>query len=170
VPRKEDVKTIRGLSEPDKAYLAGLLDGEGYIGITRSSVGKGPKGTKRGFAYRLHVSVHMTDLRPLLFAAEKTGLGQAKSRKKQKLSLRQSYVWNLWSNQAAQVLRALRPYFIVKAEQADLCLSFQDSVAWRGTPGLPDSEWDFKEQCWLKSKELSYGRKRKEADPSNFPR
>lgn len=149
---------LREMSVAEKAYLAGLIDGEGYVGITRATASVPAKACKRGIAYRLLLSVRMTDRSPLDFAARCTGLGGVRKQAVPKGGFRVPWVWQLWSRQAAALLEAIRPYLLVKASQADVCIEFQRAMRMPGRNGLSDVEWALRESCWARTKELNYGR------------
>jgi hypothetical protein len=141
------------------AYIAGLIDGEGYVGITRAKTSKSAKGCKRGISYRLLVSVTMTDIRPLKFALRHIGLGRIITRKIPKNGFRVPWTWSIWSKQASTVLNLLLPWLIVKKEQAKLCIKFQSIMRSPGNLGLHDSEWKARETLFAKVKGMNYGRK-----------
>lgn len=138
------------------AYLAGLIDGEGYIGITRSHA-KSAKACKRGISYRLLVAVQMTDRRPLDFAARATGNGRVLTKKKYG-RYRQAWGWQVWSRQAAALLRTIRPHLLVKGEVADLCIEFQSIMVMPGRLGLSDQAWAERERLWKATKEINSGK------------
>jgi LAGLIDADG endonuclease len=144
------------LNVVDAAYLAGLIDGEGYVGVSGSKNNKASKGCKRGVALRISVSVNMTDSRPLKWAQTVTGVGTIHTHKKHKAHYRQAWNWQIWSREAALVLKQIRPFLKVKGKQADLCIEYQSQMRFPGTAGLKDSEWEFRLSCWDKSKELNH--------------
>ena len=142
------------MTDVEIAYAAGLIDGEGYVGVTRTRTNKAAKGCRRGVSYRTMVTVSMTDMRALKFLQRVAGNGRFTKIKKQKRSHRQAWRWTLWSRQAANFLKLIRPYLVIKAEAADVCIAFQDAMRIGGY--LSDEEWAFREECWRRTKELSY--------------
>jgi len=103
-----------------RAYLAGIIDGEGYIGICRRYTGRAKKWSP---AYSVRMSLSMTDREPVeLFAFTFGG------------SLRRRYrpphkpIWELTltCRRAATVIRALLPYLRAKRRQAETVLAFDD--------------------------------------------
>jgi hypothetical protein len=148
--------TYEAVDEKTKAYLAGLIDGEGHIGINRVRTSKSAKGCKRGIAYRLTLSVRMTDRRPLDFALQATGRGSIVSIRRE-ARYRLTWGWSAWSREAAWVLEQIRPFLIVKAESADVALEFQAAMRWVGRRGLSDAEWDLREVLCKRIKEFNYG-------------
>jgi hypothetical protein len=94
----------------DLAWTAGVLDGEGCIRINRSK-------------WFLALSVVNTDQKMIfrlkeLFGAGSIYYGKAKPPRAAR------WIWSVSSNEAASVLRAVRPYLVTKQAQADLALKF----------------------------------------------
>lgn len=113
-------KIIKPLSEVDKAYLAGIMDGEGSISISR----KTDPTMKSGFSFRPCIEISNTD-KPLMdWIASTTGLGAIRLYVDHNPKHRPAYKWSLWSNQANQFLNAIRPYLITKRERADIVIEF----------------------------------------------
>lgn len=112
------------LSEPEKAYLAGILDGEGHIGMTTITVGR---------SYTVKISLGMSDFQiPLLF--KETFGGNVYYKDKQSYwnpKWKPQALWSVKSRQAERVLIALLPYLRVKKVQAELALEYMSLV----TPG-----------------------------------
>jgi hypothetical protein len=115
-------KTIKELSETDKAYLAGIMDGEGAIYISRK---KDPT-MKAGYGYRMVLGVANTDLPLMNWLVEATGLGTVKPRKRHSPKHKQAYDWYLWSIQAYQFLKAISPYLKQKKQRATIAMSFME--------------------------------------------
>lgn len=103
------------LSETDKAYFAGLLDGEGCVGYyTRYT---------KGVPYHsasLHIC--MTDPRPAQWIVETIGCGKVSFSLKSE-GRKPVYSWQLCNQpHIRQLLMAIRPFLKVKGEQADVLL------------------------------------------------
>ncbi|AFU86543.1 HNH endonuclease [Caulobacter phage CcrRogue] len=133
--------------EVDRAYLAGLIDGEGCISVSRTHSNASAKGCRRGYAYRSSVSVAMTNKEVLLWASETTGFGKI-CPKKTKPHHRPAWTWTVWSKQAAELLKALQPYLRIKAEQAKALIEFQQAMRQPGSKGLSDEEWENRERSY----------------------
>lgn len=107
------------LSETDKAYLAGLFDGEGCVGYynaSRTSI------LRPGY---FHTSVHICNTYPQVieWVAAVTGIGRVQSTFRNEKH-RTAYQWQLGKKADVIVfLTAIRPYLIVKAAQVDVILS-----------------------------------------------
>ena len=104
------------------AYLAGVVDGEGCIGIRKTK----RTGTWKSTRYAAIVTVGSTsrDLIEDLVTAFRVGCVTYRFPTKTK---RSCYVWTVSSVGARHVLRLLRPYLIVKREQAAVLLEFIDN-------------------------------------------
>lgn len=157
---KNDWTSVVALDIPDTqaAYLAGLIDGEGYIGISIARGNKAAQGSRGGESHRLCVTVRMTDRAPLEIAASWTGLGKVNVKKQQSERHRVPYEWIVWSRQAASVLLAIRPYLIVKAPQADLGIEFQRMMRLPGRQGLTDFEWSERRRLAAAIRSHNYGK------------
>ena len=142
---------MREMSSTERAYLAGLMDGEAYVGITRSKTSKSAKGCKRGISYRVMVSVAMTTSKPLRFAWTVSGLGSVR-RRKVASGCKPAWVWNVWSQEAAQLLSSVVSLMHVKDKAARVCIEFQSLMRSPGKNGLTDKEWSRRETLWKKTK------------------
>lgn len=118
------------------AYLAGFIDGEGSINISKGRWKKMQRG------YALGLTVKQVDPRPLQLLAARFGGKVFRVVPTQPRRL-VHHRWGIAANQAERAIRALRPHLIVKADQADLALGFR---ALRYTPGKALSEWDYAER------------------------
>lgn len=109
-----------------KAYLAGLLDGEGCIRIERFATDRSPIGVQ----FRTIVEISMCDYTTMSWVAKATGRHIQKSTRATK---RGRKVYKLvWRNgHARDLLRELYPYLLGKAREAEVALHFEDHV----TPG-----------------------------------
>jgi hypothetical protein len=147
---------IERLRAEDAAYLAGLIDGEGYIGVTGTHTSASAKGCKRGVAYRCHISVNMVEKAALQWAQEMTGLGRVSPKKASCVRHRPAWSWNVWSNEASQLALAILPYLHVKREQARNLIEFNSIMRQPGFKGLTDEEWDARERHWHRSRALNH--------------
>ena len=100
---------VKQLAQLDLAYLAGLIDGEGCILLFKQ---------KERVRPTLRLAVGNT-YRPVLeWAKEAVGAGSIITQPKQKLHHSQSWRWDIYSQNAVDVLRQLLPYLKLKREQA----------------------------------------------------
>ena len=116
------------MSEPtllDVVYLAGLFEGEGYVGISR----KGRKSITTGKKNQLALGtvIRMGDREPLDMGQGHFG-GRIYCVNTDRLeNWRDMFQWNLCSQQAATFLAAIRPHLRTAKYQTrvDLALAFQ---------------------------------------------
>jgi hypothetical protein len=105
---------VRQLTPERAAYLAGLVDGEGTITLTR---------IHRHENRRLVVSISNNDAALLNFVKEAIGAGKITTKRTYSLRHSRSFTYQLWSRQALQLLRQISPYLrTYKAERAALAL------------------------------------------------
>jgi hypothetical protein len=97
------------------AYLAGIIDGEGWIGLSRVQ-------QKDGFNYRPMIAVHMVGkewIDHVDDVARRSGLPSYVAH------LSRSSRWSVAGmKRCEKVLAAVRPYLFVKAKQADIVSEF----------------------------------------------
>lgn len=119
------------MDECTKAYLAGIIDGEGSIAIGRGlpKAGSGDVSTR----YWNYVKVTNTDIRLLEWVLAETGVGSIQRDKPRGGNRRPHYTWICAGVQSVRILQAVRPYLVIKKEQADLIFEFRktfDSARW----------------------------------------
>ncbi len=102
------------LTEVEKAYLAGIMDGDGCIHVNRKTL-------------FLQVSVSQCDKYFLEFLQEKIGLGKVNLHAKAGTFTykRDSYVWQINGKEAGILLETLCKYLVLKQDQAKIALEFQ---------------------------------------------
>jgi hypothetical protein len=95
-------KKLKPLSKSDKAYIAGLIDGEGTITLTR---------------------IHRNEHRQLCISISSTGIGKVTNKRKSKPHHAQSFCYSVYNRQALGLLKEicadLKSY---KRKRADLIL------------------------------------------------
>ena len=96
-------------------YAAGLIDGEGYIGIQEA-----------GGTFQVRLKVSMTDKGlPALSAMRRMYGGKVLKDRDARDRCREAWTWRLTGETAAHVIQEVRPLMLVKAESADVALEFQ---------------------------------------------
>ena len=96
-------------------YAAGLIDGEGYIGIQET-----------GGSFQVRLKIAMIDKgKPALDQMARIYGGNITYSKGRGSNRRDVYEWRLTGEKAAHVIRQVKPYLLVKAEAAEVALSFQ---------------------------------------------
>ena len=107
---------MAGLSDTDIAYMAGIFDGEGWVGINTSK----PHGKHKSPRYSLYMGVANTYIPVLEMFAEEFGghikLASGKNKP--------CYSWRTTSHKAAHVLKVLMPYLRIKKDQALVAIEY----------------------------------------------
>lgn len=109
VPSKQ---TARILTEAQKGYVAGFMDGEGTISLQWHTHG-----------LRLRLSAVNTNKEALDKLCEWTGAGAVFIGHEQTEKRQRTYTWSYSSRVAYEVLQQILPHLIIKKEQALLCMS-----------------------------------------------
>lgn len=132
-----------------RAYLAGLFDGEGYVGIVP---GRQRKSENMSHTLRISISNNHPDLMKWLLKE----FGGSIRKKRQKGFLNQE--WRLSSKQALVFLNTIRPFLIVKKEQVEIAIEFQSDRVIGRNIRLTEEEIQTRESYRLKLMELKkYG-------------
>lgn len=98
------------------AYLAGLVDGEGYIGIKKTKPSKAQGRQTPGYTAR--IQVRMVDEEAIRFLSETLGGWYYREKTAQVTGRRQLYCYQASDRKAEGVLRSLFPYLRVKKSNA----------------------------------------------------
>ena len=134
--------------ETDKAYIAGIVDGEGCVTIYRRKC----KGTRTGLFYTSGIVVVNTHKGVIDFCHQKTGLGTVCVEKK-KTRNRPAWRLSLQAKQALELLEVIEPYLIVKKSQAEVLRRFVAAKTKRNW--LSDEEWQRREDLYLEMRKLN---------------
>ena len=138
-------------SETHKAYLAGLIDGEGHVGITTSRVR--PGGLWR--SHYLIVTLSNTHI-PTMAWVKSFWQGTLVIRQQPQ---QRTPIGNLrWSSaQATAVLKDIRRYSRIKAAQIELALQFSKIIEdrHRSTKYISEEEWNLREELRLAIRQLN---------------
>lgn len=123
-------------------YLAGIIDGEGNIGIVKRE-------SDRNESYSVRLSVYSTN-RELINSLNKEWGGTIVVRKPRKKEHAESYTL-VWSHKkAVEIINSVSPFLIIKKEQAMIAVNFQSFVKSTGRAGLSKNTLikmrEFKEQ------------------------
>lgn len=105
------------MKNDELAYLAGLMDGEGSVGLYVRT----PKNSDR-HSVVLRVSIGNTSKPMIDWLINTTKVGSVRAKSWDKLTRRQAWVWSVCSKQAVELLRSIRPWMITKAPQVDIVL------------------------------------------------
>jgi LAGLIDADG endonuclease len=108
-------RVVLHLSPTDAAYIAGIVDGEGTISLTRRH---------RNENRQLEVSISNTDINLLQFVKERIGAGQISKKRTYRINHTASATYSVSNRQALSLLEQLYPYLkTYKAERARLALA-----------------------------------------------
>ena len=117
------------MKETEKAYLAGIVDGEGTVTLMKHHKNETPTPC---------VSVANNNLNLLNWIKIRLG-GVIVSKKKRLIHHNDSYVWSVRQDRAIRLLGEIKKYLIIKKPQADLIVNKYKSVTHRAgkyTPGM----------------------------------
>lgn len=103
------------------AYVAGLIDGEGCIGVRRRRATIANR--SKTPTYTLNVSIEMTDEAPVRAAASCFGLDHL-VRVRRRALVKPIFVLTIAGQRAADLLQEIEPFLIGKPEQARVALEF----------------------------------------------
>lgn len=104
-------------TEIDYARLAAFIDGEGCICICRT-----------GRKHKLDVHVTNTNFILLNWCMQTFGGWTTPNKGKKQTEKRKALgYWRIYRRQAASLLRLCLPYFIIKREQAEVAIRFQET-------------------------------------------
>lgn len=107
------------------AYLAGLIDGEGYIGIKKSNPYNHLTGRVNP-GYHERLQIRMVDEAAIKLLANTLG-GWYYKEKPSVAQGRPLYCYQASDRKAAGILKILLPYLIIKRESANTVLLLRDS-------------------------------------------
>ena len=110
-----DYLFLRRTTEVNDHYAAGLIDGEGYIGIQQA-----------GGTHQLRLKVSMSDKGlPALRALKSLYGGKIYDDREVTETRRATSTWVLTGDRAGEVIERLSPLFLVKRQAADVALEFR---------------------------------------------
>jgi len=103
---------VNSLDKTGRAYLAGIIDGEGTVSLLRKRSSETPSP---------NVSIANSNL-PLLKWVKKNFGGCISTKRKYQPHHRQAYAWCLTHDKALRLLFEIKEFLIIKRPQADLIL------------------------------------------------
>jgi len=112
---------MREINNETAAYVAGIVDGEGYIGVAKTK----QTGSMRSTRYAAVLIVGNTSRRLIEELAYTFGVGSISYRRGGERR-KGCFLWAIQSRNAHDVLMRVRPYLVVKRAQADLVIEFVD--------------------------------------------
>lgn len=109
------------ISPIDWARLAAFIDGEGHIALNSNKMSNG-----KHYAY-LRVIVTNTDPRLIVWCQRLFGGGILRN-DRSKAGQRNCFKWTATCRHAETILKGCLEYFVLKRDQAELGLAFQETV------------------------------------------
>lgn len=103
----------------EQSWLAGVIDGEGWIGIRKRNEIKG--------YYSSNIGVTNCNIPFLLNIVKITGVNRVYSKKRSNPKWRDVYRWHLDGDRVIDVLKQILPYLIIKKNQASLAIDLQNT-------------------------------------------
>ena len=134
------------------AYIAGIIDGDGCITITRRKI---RRLKTDNWYYEPQVIITNTDKELLRFCAERYGGWIAKLRKPNR-NYSTAYQWKVTGDEMKSILDDVNPYLIVRRKQANIVLLFPKYKR-NGQKARTDTEKQEQETIWLAIKKLNSG-------------
>jgi hypothetical protein len=132
------------LSSTDAAYIAGLIDGEGTVTLTRKH---------RNENRQLCVSISSTEKPMLEFVKQSTGSGKITNKRTTRTTHSPSFTYAVYNRQALGLLWEVLPWLkSYKRERADLILQDYVRLTPRNgkyTQGLRKLRQDFEQQVLM---------------------
>lgn len=146
------------MNDTDLAYIAGFVDGEGYIGITKASRTNEPYGFT---TYCLKVIVTNTNNEILILLKDNFN-GNIYPVTVHEIH-KPIYKWFVNAGQALQFIKSIYPYLRIKKPQADIAIEYSENITFRPSFRTSKSELELRESYYQKMKILNQrGRKLKE--------
>lgn len=115
---------MKKLSKAETGYIAGIIDGEGYIGAFPCVMRI--KGRTPYWRYETRLIVVNTKLELIRWLRDITGCGVVYACKVENRS--RVWRWQVTTNQSKDVLQVALPYLIVKKKQAELLLKLRQRI------------------------------------------
>lgn len=145
-----NLKSDYAMSPVEAAYIAGIIDGEGTISLTRVT----RKESVMGYRIQAYLSISNTSIRLLERVREMCGNGRLIGSYNKTLPHQKAgYVLKFSANQIRHILPQIRPYLILKTEQADVVCEFLRIT--KGGRHLGPGAYARVEQFYLATKALN---------------
>lgn len=108
-------------TDVDLAYAAGIVDGEGYVGVKKCK----PRKDRKSPNYHARLQVKMVDREAVEFLAHLAD-SPVSIEKRQSKNQRSLFVLRLSDRKAERFLRAILPYLKVKVSVVETVLAYRD--------------------------------------------
>jgi len=107
------------------AYLAGVMDSDGYFSIKKSTWGKRVKGDRVSTTYHAKIGAKQVEPSPAIYLLKETFGGYLRVEEPSAYRGKRLTAWQCTDAQAESAIKLLRPYLRIKPKQADLLLELR---------------------------------------------
>jgi hypothetical protein len=114
------------MNDVDLAYIAGLIDGEGYIGIKKSTYQIRVVKDMVNPSYHERIQIRMVDEEAIKFIADNFG-GFYYKEKPHSRSPKPLYCYQASDLKATNILKQILPFLKVKRKNAEIVLKLRES-------------------------------------------
>ena len=116
------------MTECELAYIAGIIDGEGCIAVERRNVNDGRKYP----SYGVTITIVNTDIRLISWLHCRVGGCLVRKNVDPNRNHKPQYQIQIRHTLAEAIINSVRPYLIIKGEQADIALALRRLFVGRG--------------------------------------
>lgn len=149
---KEEIKNQKAiwdnLSEADRGYIAGIIDGEGYIGIAKTYRKSGR------IRYSPQIRIGMTDYETIRYFYD-TFAGSYCYKRKILLKHKDQWQWAMDFRGGYELMKCLLPYLRIKKRQAEIFIEYYDNAVFIRRKKLSEGERKLRESYYQASKKLN---------------
>jgi len=155
----------RSLSPVERAWLAGVIDGEGSIYISRVKV----KHSKRGFVYTAYLSASNSNYEFVAKVRDVIGRGYVGIKKEKRLDWRDGCEYKGSASILRGILPQILPHLVIKREVAKRMLEFLEYVQTNSPDGLEETPPGYYERLdWLYWRVKEVNQKGKDSPDTNL--
>ena len=131
------------------AYIAGIVDGEGCIGLS-------PR-TKTQSRYYVYLRIASTNLKILKWLKRKCGVGsiQVANSEHKRPGFKKVYYYQTVTKKAVMILEKVLPHLIIKEKQAKVVITFQKRSKSLGYWNRDASKFKWQETAYKKIRKLN---------------
>jgi len=122
---KTRIHKINIINKTDCIYIAGLLDGEGCIGLNLTTTSLNKR------CYYPHISITNTNKEVLEWVKITVGKGTVTLKPNKNPNYKQSYHWRIYGYLAIQFIKKIYPYLKIKKLQAETIMQYQKTIQFK---------------------------------------
>lgn len=141
------------MSKLQSAYLAGIIDGEGYVSLLKCK--KGSKkywSSSREYIYIPVIKIAMVE-KQFIYNLYISYGGTFETRKAHG-NARESYCWTVRKSMVINILQSVYPYLKIKRKQSELIFKFKNLNNGAGNP-INDENWNKRDELYLAMRKLT---------------